>query len=218
LRSAERLLDVASGTGESAILAAREFGCVAAGVDYSADLIRIAQSSADAAGLCDRVGFVEGDAEGLPFADSSFDVALCECSLCTFPDKERALAELGRVLRPGGRVAIADVLADHARLPDALRGAIAQVACVGTALSKDGYRLLLERAGFEVLEIEERGADAAALAQRVEDRLRGARLLGRSDPEGLPGGVEDAIGLVRVVREALAEGTLGYAIIVASLR
>ena len=218
LRPGERLLDVASGAGDSATLAAREFGCVAAGVDYSAQLVRAAQTSADAEGLCDRVGFVLGDAEALPFDDSSFDAALCECSLCTFPDKERALAQLHRVLRPGGRAAIADVLADHARLPETLRSAMAQVACMGTALSADGYRLAIERAGFEVLAIEERGTDAAALAQRVEDRLRGARLLGYADTAVIAGGVENAIDLVRLARQALAEGTLGYAIFLAARR
>jgi ubiquinone/menaquinone biosynthesis C-methylase UbiE len=211
-------LDVASGTGESAILAAREFGCVAAGVEYSGEAVRAAQRSADAAGFCDRVGFVEGDAEELPFPDGSFDAALCECSLCTFPHKELALAELRRVLRPGGRLAIADVLADHTRLPETLRSAMARVACVGTALSADGYRLMVEGAGFEVLREEERAADAAALAERVEDRLRGARLGGWRNPDGLPGTFEDAIGVVRLAREALAEGTLGYAIFLASRR
>jgi SAM-dependent methyltransferase len=218
LRPGERLLDVASGAGDSATLAAREFGCDAVGVDYSAELVRAAQASADAEHLCARVGFVQGDAEALPFGDSSFDAALCECSLCIFPDKERALAELHRVLRPGGRAAIADVLADHAMLPETLRSAMAQVACVGTALSADGHRVKIERAGFEVMGFEERGTDAAALAQRVEDRLRGARLLGYGDTAAIAGGLENAIELVRLARRALAEGTLGYAIFVASRR
>jgi len=218
LRADERLLDVASGTGDSAILAARDRGCTATGVEYSSAAVRAAKAAADANGLGDRVYFVQGDAEELPFPGTSFDAALCECSLCTFPDNERALAELRRVLRPGGRVAIADVLADHARLPEALGGALATIACVGTALSADGYRLLLERAGFEVVACEERGADAAALALRVEDRLRGARILGWGDAASPPISLEDAIGLVRMAREALAEGTLGYAIFVAQRR
>jgi ubiquinone/menaquinone biosynthesis C-methylase UbiE len=217
LRAGERLLDVASGTGESAMLAAREFGCLAAGVDYSAQAVRGAQATADARGLCNRVGFARGDAEALPFGDCSFDAALCECSLCMFPDKPRALAELRRVLRPGARLAISDVTADHARLPETLRGAMARVACVGTALSADGYRLMLERAGFDLLREEDRAADAAALALRVEDRLRGARLIGWHQADGAPT-LEDAIHIVRVAREALAGGTLGYAIFLASRR
>jgi arsenite methyltransferase len=218
LRRDERLLDVASGGGESALLAAREFGCVAAGVDYSPEAVRSAQAEADAAGLCDRVGFVPGDAEALPFADSSFDAALCECSLCTFPDKGRAVAELGRVLRPGGRLAISDVLADHSRLPAALGGAMARVACVAGALSADGCRRLIERAGFELVASEDRTADAVALAEGVEDRLRGARLLGWVDGDPPQGGIQEAIALVRLAREALADGALSYAIFAAVRR
>ncbi len=214
----ERLLDVASGGGESAILAAREFGAIVAGVEYSPDAVRAAQAEVDATGLCDRVGFVRGDAEALPFSDSAFDAALCECSLCTFPDKERALAELGRVVRAGGRLAIADVVADHANLPDALRGAMARVACVGEALSADGYRLLIEDAGFELLATDDRAPDAAALARRLEDRLRGARLLGWGGGDASPVSIEEAIALVRLARDALAEGRLGYAIFAAARR
>jgi hypothetical protein len=121
------------------------------------------------------------------------------------------------VLRPGGRLALSDVLADHAALPEALGGAMASVACVGAALSADGYRRLIERAGFELLACEERTADAAALAARVEDRLRGARLLGWADGDA-QWDVEEAIALVRLAREALSEGTLGYAILAACRR
>jgi ubiquinone/menaquinone biosynthesis C-methylase UbiE len=217
-RPGERLVDVASGTGVSTILAAREFGCVAAGVDYSPEAVRAAQEMADAHGLCDRVGFVQGDAEALPFAECSFDVALCECSLCTFPERELALAELRRVLRTGGRAAITDVVGDDERLSEGLRGAMARVACLGATLSTEGYQRLIEQAGFELLVTEDRDADAAALAQRVEDRLRGARLLGWGDSAALAGGIEEAIELTRLARQALAEGTLGYAIFAAVRR
>ena len=77
------LLDVASGAGTSAILAARELGCRATGVEYSAAAVAEARDAARAASLGDRVAFAEGDAESLPFADQAFDAVLCECSLCT---------------------------------------------------------------------------------------------------------------------------------------
>src|ERR671923_304621 len=77
------------------------------------------------------------------FADGEFDAVLCECSLSTFPDKGRAVAEMRRVLRPGGRVAISDVVTDHARLPEQLRGTVATLACVGGALPLAGYEQLL---------------------------------------------------------------------------
>jgi SAM-dependent methyltransferase len=215
LRSGERLLDVASGTGTSAILAGREFGSVATGIECSAEAVRAARSAADAAGLCDRVGFMEGDAEALPFADGSFDAALCECSLSTFSHKELALAELHRVLRPGGRLAISDVTADHDRLPDTLPEAMAQVACVGSALSDRAYGDLLTDAGFEVLACEECHHEAATMAERLLDRLRGARVLGFGDVAQGGFSLDEAIDLASLATEAIADGSLGYAILAA---
>lgn len=212
----ERLLDVGSGTGTSAMLAARDFGCLAAGVDYGEDTVRGAQRTADAAGLCDRVGFVVGDAEAVPFADDEFDAVLCECSLCTFPDKTRAMAEIRRVLRPGGRLALADVIVDRSRLPAALNGALATIACVGEALSRRGYEDLLGGVGLRVIATESRHADAAALAERIHDRLRGARVIGLDRFERSPMATEEAIELIGAARGAIAEGALGYAIFAAA--
>ena len=214
----DRLLDVACGTGESAILAARELGCVVAGVEYSPESVSAAQTAADTAGLCDRVGFVQGDAEALPFADASFDAALCECSLCLFPDRERALAEVRRVLRAGGRVAISDVTAKPERLPSVLRDALAGVACVAEALPLSGYERLLTGCGFELIATETREADAASMAARITDRLRGARVLGYGEFTVGGFGVDDALTLSAVAERAIAAGILGYAIFAAVRR
>lgn len=215
----ERLLDIASGSGASAALGAREFGCVVAGVDLSERAVRDAQQAADAAGLCDRVGFVVGEAGALPFADGEFDAVLCECSLSTFPDKARAVAEMRRVLRPGGRVAISDVVADCRRLPEPLSGTIATLACVGGALPLAGYEGLLAERGLRTFAVESLDDQAARLAQRLEDRLRAGRMLERCrGSEWCPFGFEDAIGVVRLARRAIDEGTLGYAIVGAAAR
>jgi SAM-dependent methyltransferase len=216
LRAGERLLDVGAGPGASAILAAREFGCIVAGVDYGAGAVREAQRAADAAGLCDRVGFVTGEAGALPFGDGEFDAVLCECSLSTFPDKSRAIAEMRRVLRPGGRVAISDVVAEHARLPEPLQGTIATLACVGGALALEGYERLMSQHGLATFAIEPLDAEAARLAGRLEDRLRAGRLLERCrGSEWCPFGFDEAIGAVRLARRAIDEGALGYSILAA---
>jgi ubiquinone/menaquinone biosynthesis C-methylase UbiE len=212
----DRLLDVACGTGVSALLAAREFGCVVAGVDYAADAVRDAQQAADAVGVCERVGFVAGDAEALPFAESEFDAVLCECSLCTFPDQVRAIAEIRRVLRPGGRLALSDVTAEPDRLPAALDGVLATLACVGEARSLAEYQEMLADAGLRVIAVESRAEDAAALADRVLDRLRGVRLLGLDWIADAPVTIGDAIELVRAARRAIDDGALGYATLTAA--
>jgi arsenite methyltransferase len=211
----DRLLDVASGTGASALLAAREFGCEVVGVDYSEGAVIGANEAAEAELPAASVGFVRGDAEALPLPDASFDAALCECSLSSFPDKGRALAEIRRGLRANGRFALSDVVVDRTRLPEALDGPLAAVACVGEALSERGYERLLAEAGFRGTAIEPRDQDAAALAERVEDRLRGARLLGLDRAAASPIATADAIELVRAARRAIAEGSLGYAIFTA---
>jgi len=208
----DRLLDVASGDGASALLAAAELGAEVVGVEYGAAAVRGAGEAAASAGFGARVSFVEGDAERLPAGDGSFDAVLCECSLCTFPDKRRAVAEMRRVLRPGGRLAISDVTAEAGRLPAELRGGLATIACVGEALSTDEYERLLAEAGFGPVRVERRDRDAAALAERVEERLRGARQLGFESLAELPLPVSAALDTVGAARRAIADGALGYAI------
>jgi SAM-dependent methyltransferase len=216
LAAGERLLDVASGTGASAVLAAREFGSIVTGIDYGTEAVGRAQSAADAACLRDQVAFIVGDAEALPYGEGEFDAVLCECSVCTFPDKARAIAEMCRVLRPGGRVAISDVVVDPERLPAELIGPLATIGCVGSALPVAGYQELLVAAGLRPIAVESHGEDAAAFAGRVEDRLRGARLLGLDRAAGSPIEIRTAIELVAIARRAISEGALGYAILTAS--
>jgi arsenite methyltransferase len=215
-RPGERLLDVASGTGASAMLAARESGCSVVGIEYGESAVEEARRAAEGSGLGDRIRFAAGDAEALPLEEGSFDAVLCECSLCTFDDKPGALREIRRVLRPGGRLALADVVADQSRLPAELSGALARIACVGEALDSHGYLELLSDSGLCPGQVERRDEDAAALAQRVHDRLRAARILGLDAPPDSPVGIEEALGLVAAARDAIVDEALGYAIFTAT--
>ncbi len=203
-----RVLDVACGSGATALLLARERGCVTVGVDLGARAIERATAAAGG----ERASFLLGDAEALPLPDASFDVALSECSLCTFPDKPRAIAELTRVVRPGGTIAIADVTADLDALPSALRGAAARVACVADARSAAEYAALLCDAGCEAPAIERHDAELRAMADRVEARLRVARML--APPGEQRERVREAAALARMAVDAIARGSLGYALIV----
>ena len=101
LRAGERVLDVACGSGNASLAAARRF-CRVVGVDYVPALLDQARQRALAEGL--DVAFREGDAEALPFPDGSFDVVLSTCGAMFAPDQERTADELLRVCRPGGRI------------------------------------------------------------------------------------------------------------------
>jgi arsenite methyltransferase len=192
---------------------------VVSGVDASGALLADARERAEADDLSERAEFVRADAASLPFEDGSFDLALCECSLCLFPDKATAVRELHRVLRPGGRLALADAVVKRERLPEELRGPLATAACVGEALSAEELARLLEATGFFIRVMEVRRDDAAAMAARVEDRLRGVRVLGGDAFDSvLAGSVDEAIELVRLARREIARWNLGYAIFGASRR
>jgi arsenite methyltransferase len=194
----DTVVDVACGPGTSSEQLARETGCSVVGVDLV---------------IPDRtphplVRFAQGDAEALPLADGSVDGAICECALCTFPDKATATRELARVLRPGARAAIADVTAEPSRLPAELRGLEAWIACLGDARPSGELVELLERAGLEVELVEPHDDALGALLERVETRLRlAASVLG----DGI-GGAEELLG---AARSAVDDGALGYVLLVA---
>jgi arsenite methyltransferase len=206
----QRVVDIACGSGATALLLARELGCATVGIDLGARAIAQARH---AAGAGERASFLVGDAETLPLPDAGFDVALSECSLCTFPDKPRAIAEMARVVRTGGKIAIADVTADLDALPAALRTAAAQVACMADARSADEYVALLRDARCEPLAVEPHDAELQAMADRVEARLRVARML--APPGEQRERALQAAALARTAIEAIARGSLGYALITA---
>lgn len=202
------VVDVATGRGTSALQLARETGCDVVGVDLSAANLAAATRAAESAGLAARARFVRGDAEALPLPDACADGVLCECALCTFPDKAAAAREFARVLRPGARLALADVTALRSQLPSELSSLSAWVACLGDARSLAEIADLLTAAGLEV-EVAERHDEALAeLLERVEVRLRAARaVLGQWTEAGLR--------LVASARDALGRGALGYAVVIA---
>jgi arsenite methyltransferase len=202
------VVDVASGPGTTALQLVQETGCDVIGVDLSPESVAAAAAAAAQAGLTEQIRFRRGDAEALPLPDASTDGALCECALCTFPDKEAAAAELARVLRPGARLALSDVTADPARLPAELTSLAGWVACVADARPLEEIAELLAGAGLTVEAAEPHDSALAKLLERVEARLRLARLI-------LDGGVERGLGLVGAARAALAEGTLGYGVVIA---
>jgi arsenite methyltransferase len=213
-----RVLDVASGTGESALFLARQFGCHVAGVDFGSQSVKEANSRAEAAQADHLVSFVEGDAEHLDFPDGSFDAVVCECAFCTFPDKRAAASEFARVLRPGGRVGISD-LTRSGPLPRDLEGLLAWIACIADARPVEEYAGYLEGAEFDVTTIEAHNNALAEMARDVQGRLLGIEIMVKLKKLDLPGAdFEQAKQVARAAANAIREGLLGYSLIVAHLR
>lgn len=208
----EIVVDVASGPGTSSLQLARDTGCSVIGVDLAAENVARATRAATKAGLSTRVRFVQGDAEALPLENESADGVLCECALCTFPDKARAAREFARVLRPGARVAISDVTALRGELPPRLTTLDAWVACIADARPLHEIASLLDEGGLVVETTERHDEKLGAMLEQIDARLRYARLMGA----GLLGHrVAEGRELVGAARQALADGVLGYGVVIA---
>jgi arsenite methyltransferase len=149
LREGERVLDLGSGGGIDVLLSARRVGPsgFAYGVDMTGDMLTLARANAAKAGA-QNVEFLNGDIEAVPLPDATVDVVISNCVINLATDKPAVLAEMFRVLVPGGRICIADVVAeDH--LPAADRAAAGSYAgCIAGALSRCEYLNGLAAAGF----------------------------------------------------------------------
>ncbi|HYZ27019.1 MAG TPA: arsenite methyltransferase [Geminicoccaceae bacterium] len=176
IREGDTVLDLGAGAGNDAFVARAlvgERGRVI-GVDMTAAMVDRARANAAKLGYA-NVEFRLGELEALPVADASVDVAISNCVLNLVPDKAGAFAEIFRVLRPGARFCISDVVAS-APLPDTLRAAAElHVGCVAGAMERDRYLELIRAAGFSDVRIAETKA--------ID--LPDALLLEHLDPEGL---------------------------------
>jgi arsenite methyltransferase len=217
LRPGVRVLDVASGKGESAIFVAKQFGCQVVGVDFGLRNVEDANARATAAEVSQIVSFAEGDAERLDFPDASFDAVLCECAFCTFPDKRAAASESARVLRPGGRVGMSD-LTRSGPLPADLEGLLAWIACIADARPVEEYAGYLMEAGLDVTAAEPHNHALAEMARDIQIRLLGIELMVKLKKLDLPGAdFDQAKQFARAAASAIQQGLLGYSLIVARL-
>jgi SAM-dependent methyltransferase len=148
LRDGETVLDLGSGGGFDCFIAARRVGPTGKviGVDMTADMVSLARANARKANV-ENVEFRLGEIEHLPVADGSIDVILSNCVINLSPDKRAVFAEAFRVLAPGGRLAISDVVATG-QVPQALQTQAALVGCIANAAPLAEVRAMLEAAGF----------------------------------------------------------------------
>jgi arsenite methyltransferase len=178
LRPGERVLDLGSGGGIDVILSARRVGPEGRvyGLDMTDEMLDLARRNVAEAGL-DNVELLRGILEEVPLPADSVDVVLSNCVINLSPDKPRALAEAFRVLKPGGRFAVADVVATRP-MPAAVRRQVGLwSACVAGALTVDDYRDALAGAGFEDVDLEIVATyDPADFGAAGEQALQGSGL------------------------------------------
>ena len=149
LHPGETVLDLGSGGGLDVLLSARRVapGGTAYGLDASPDMLALARANAAAAGVT-NTSFLPGHIEDIPLPDGHVDVVISNCVINLSTDKPRVLAEAFRVLRPGGRLGVSDVIAGEGTDPAQRAGAEQQVGCLSGTLTQAQYRDLLRTAGF----------------------------------------------------------------------
>jgi len=155
LEPGEDVLDLGCGAGLDVLLAARRVGPHGAvyGLDMTDAMLALAQSHKRQAGI-PNAHFLRGRIESIPLPANAVDVVMSNCVLNLSPDKEAALKEAFRVLRPGGRLSITDIV-EYEPMPEALRASLeAWVGCIAGAVPQDTYATLLARAGFEDVRFE----------------------------------------------------------------
>ncbi|QFG68046.1 arsenite methyltransferase [Ornithinimicrobium pratense] len=154
LHPGEVVLDLGSGAGGDVLISARRVtpGGRAIGLDMTTEMLDLARRNAAAAGV-DNVEFLQGYLEEVPLPDDSVDVVISNCVINLAADKSVVLAEAARVLRPGGRFAVSDVVADE-DMDEATRADMAQwTGCIAGALTQAQFRAALLDAGFTDIEI-----------------------------------------------------------------
>lgn len=189
LRGGEVVLDLGSGGGIDVLLSANRVGATgkAYGLDMTDEMLALARENQRKAGV-DNVEFLKGEIEAIPLPDNSVDVIISNCVINLSADKGQALREAFRVLKPGGRFAVSDVVVRGEVPPELRRSMELWVGCVAGALTEQDYRQLLGQAGFEqigieptrVYEIEDAKAflEGAGLNTEVLAREVGGRVMG----------------------------------------
>ena len=190
LKPGETVLDLGSGGGIDVLLSARRVGPTgkAYGLDMTDEMLALARENQKKAGA-QNVEFLKGEIEQIPLPDSSVDVIISNCVINLSADKERVLREAFRVLKPGGRFAVSDVVT-RGGVPELLRrDMLLWVGCIAGALEESDYRAKLKSVGFENIGIEptriyrvadarefltSKGVDVDAIAEAIDGKLMSA--------------------------------------------
>jgi SAM-dependent methyltransferase len=184
LRPGETVLDLGSGGGIDVLLSARRVGSDgrAIGLDMTDEMLELARRNAAEAGIT-NVEFVKGTIEAIPLPDASVDVVISNCVINLAADKAAVLREIARVLRPGGRVGLSDIVAEDALTPAERAERGSYVGCIAGALSFEEYRRGLAAVGLADAEVRPTHAAAEGLHSAI---IRATKPLGWSAADVRP--------------------------------
>src|SRR5450631_3691788 len=190
LKAGETVLDLGSGGGIDVLLSAKRVGPTgkAYGLDMTDDMLALARENQRQAGV-ENVEFLKGEIENIPLPDNSVDVIISNCVINLSADKDRVMREAFRVLKPGGRFAVSDVVA-RGEVPDEVRqNMLLWVGCIAGALEENDYTAKLAKAGFTDISVEptriyniedarrfleDSGVDVDAIAKQADGKLMSA--------------------------------------------
>jgi arsenite methyltransferase len=155
LKAGETVLDLGSGGGIDVLLSARRVGSggKAYGLDMTDEMLALARQNQQKAGV-ENVEFLKGEIENIPLPENSVDVIISNCVINLSGDKDKVLREAFRVLKPGGRFAVSDVVTKGGIPPEIRQSVLLWVGCIAGALEENEYREKLAAAGFESIEVE----------------------------------------------------------------
>lgn len=212
LDESDHVLEIASGSGVSGTFLAGTFGCQVTEIDLSAKLVLEAAKQATGSNLR-SISLSVAAAENLPFRDGAFSAIISECSICTFPNKSRALSEAFRVLKSGGRVGISDPVV-HGEIAGPLNDLIGQVLCLAGASEPSAYVDMLKANGFENIRMENRVDAIREMMEGIRKRLFLAELFaGVGKLQVKKETLIHARRLLAEVKKYVDHGKVGYAIV-----
>jgi len=187
LKPGETVLDLGSGGGIDVLLSARRVGPAGKtyGLDMTEEMLALANENKRKAGA-GNVEFLKGEIESIPLPENTVDVIISNCVINLSGNKDRVFKEAFRVLKPGGRFAVSDVVTRGEMLPEIRRNVLLWVGCVAGALEENEYKAKLAAAGFEDIDIEptriyraedarsflqDQGLDAEAIAPQIDGKF-----------------------------------------------
>ncbi|MDA8563806.1 class I SAM-dependent methyltransferase [Mariniblastus sp.] len=213
--SDESVLDVACGIGTTSLMVGQRHNASVTGIDFSEVNVQRANEAASASAPNTTVKFKTGDATDLPVDDAAVDHLICECAVSTFADQTAAIKEFYRVLKPGGQVAISDMVL-NGQLPEKLQTLLAPWTCLASAKSAAGYQQLFLDHGFVVTSYDD---ESKALLDMVFDFKKKLLVAGLGKTLATADGVPDVLAALDIselktlldeAKELVSDGVVQY--------